>query len=75
MNFSTLYATLDSEGRADLAKKLETDAGYLWQLATRWRGKRPSFAFMEKLAAADPRMTLGELVDEYAANDAGKQAA
>jgi len=66
MRFSTLYQSLNSEERDALAKAVDcTDAGYLWQIATRWRGKKPSFGFMQKLVAAEPRLTLGELAEEF----------
>lgn len=66
MRLSTLYPTLNAEERAALAKAVETDAGYLWQLATRWKGKKASIDFMKKLAAADARLTLGDMVEEFA---------
>lgn len=66
MRLDALYPTLTSEERAALAEKLESEAGYLWQLATRWRNKRPSFNFMRKLAEVEPRLTLGELTEEFA---------
>lgn len=65
MRLSTLYPSLSTEQRADLAAKAGTDAGYLWQLSTRWRGKRPSLSFLSKLAAADARLTLVDMVEEF----------
>jgi hypothetical protein len=69
MRLSELFDQLDAEEREALAEAADTDVGYLWQLATRWRGKRPSLGFMQKLVAADPRLTLGELAEEFAAEE------
>lgn len=66
MNLETLVKSLTVEEREALAKKVPTDAGYLWQLATQWRGKKPSLGLLQKLVAADERLTLGELVEEFA---------
>lgn len=66
MNLRTLYQSLTVEERVALAAQLPTDPGYLWQLATQWRGKRPSIGLMRKLVAADARLTLHELVEEFA---------
>lgn len=65
MRFSTLYASLSSEERARLAKAVDTDPGYLWQLATRWRGKKASLPFIQKLAHADARLSLADMVAEF----------
>lgn len=56
---------MTSEERAELAKAAGTDPGYLWQLATRWRGKKASLDFINKLVAADKRLTLRDLVEEF----------
>jgi hypothetical protein len=66
MNLHDLIEILTVEEREALAKKVPTDPGYLWQLARQWRGKKPSLGLMQKLVAADPRLTLGELVEEFA---------
>lgn len=65
MRFSDLYRQLPSDERAKLAAKLDSEVGYLYQLATRWRGKRPSLEFIMKLAEADSRLTVGELAEEF----------
>lgn len=54
----------DSE-RLALAKSMDIKPAYLWQLATRWRGKKPSLGFMQKMVQADSRLTLGELAEEF----------
>lgn len=66
MRLSTLYQSLTGEERAELARKVETDPGYLHQLATRWRGKRASLTFMNKLAEADSRLTVRDMAEEFA---------
>lgn len=66
MQLRDLYPKLTASERETLAKKAGTDAGYLWQLATQWRGKRPSLDLMAALANADKRLTLGELAVEFA---------
>lgn len=71
MDLRTLYQSLTVEEREALAKKVPTEAGYLWQLATQWRGKKPSLGLMQKLVAADPRLTLAELVEEFAGSESG----
>jgi hypothetical protein len=71
MNLQDLFQTLTVEERAALAKKAETDPGYLWQLSTKWRDKKPSLGLLQKLVAADSRLTLGELVEEFAGATAG----
>ena len=41
-----------TDRRKALVDRLETSDGYLWQLATRWRGKRPSVAFAKRIEKA-----------------------
>lgn len=66
MRFDALYEQMSKSERDELAQKLDTDQGYLWQIATRWRGKRPSMDFMERLVEVEPRLTIGELAEEFA---------
>lgn len=42
----------DRERKANLAKALATSPMYLWQLATRWKGRKPSPEFAMKIEAA-----------------------
>lgn len=65
MRLKDLYPTLGKDEREALAKKAGTDAGYLWQLSTGWRGKKPSINLMAKLADADERLTVADMVDEF----------
>lgn len=67
MKLSDLYAKLGPEGRKALASKAGTDPGYLWQIATGWRGKKPSLALIQRLALADRRLKVADLVAEFAA--------
>lgn len=50
MDLATYIA--DTERRARLARDLDTDPAYLWQLATRWRNKRPSPDMARRIEAA-----------------------
>jgi hypothetical protein len=65
MKLRELYPDLTAEERESLAKAAGTDVGYLWQLATQWRGKRASLAMIAKLAAADRRLDMAALVAEF----------
>lgn len=66
MKLSELHPTLTQAEREALAHKAGTTAAYLWQLANHWRGKRPSLNVIQALAAADERLTVAELVAEFA---------
>lgn len=65
MRLSTLFPKLSATEREDLARKAEIDPGYLWQLATRWRGKKPSLDVINRLVRADKRLTLTDMVKEF----------
>lgn len=65
MKFSKLWSSLSIDERKAFAKKVDTDPGYLQQIATRWRGKKPSLDFMVKLAAAHKKLNVGELAEEF----------
>lgn len=65
MKLCDLYPTLSTDEREALAKKAKLSNGYLWQLATGWRGKKPSIDKIIKLAAAEKRLSVVELVDEF----------
>lgn len=73
MRLSALYPTLSTEEREELAKKAGTGAAYLYQLATRWQGKRPSLRLLLQLAKADSRLTLEDMAEEF--DEAPKQKA
>lgn len=74
MKLTDLYPTLDKEAREGLAKSAGIDPGYLWQIATRWRGKKPSIAVIRRLAEADSRLTIDGLVTEFTAKPELKEA-
>ena len=65
MKLSQLFPKLSAAEREDLARKAEINPGYLWQLATGWRGKRPSIDLIGRLARADKRLTLTDMVKEF----------
>lgn len=66
MKLSDLYQSLDQEGRKALAVKAGIDAGYLWQIATKWRGKKPSVDVIDRLLQADRRLKAADLIAEFA---------
>lgn len=65
MKLSDLYQSLDQEGRKDLAAKAGVDVGYLWQIATQWRKKRPSVDVISRLIKADRRLKASDLIAEF----------
>jgi transcriptional regulator with XRE-family HTH domain len=67
MRLSELHPSMTREQRDDLAKRCGISSGYLWQLATRWKGKKPTVDLLKKLSDADDRLTVAELVDEFGA--------
>ncbi len=67
MKLIDLYPKLTIDERQALAKAAGMSDGYLYQLATRWRGKRASFDKIKALAAADKRLTTKDLVAEFMA--------
>jgi len=42
----------DTDRRYELAAKLECSPGYLWQIATNWRGRKASPALAQRIAEA-----------------------
>lgn len=75
MKLSDLYQSLDQEGRKALAMKAGIDAGYLWQIATKWRGKKPSVDVIAKLVRADRRLKAADLIAEFAEEAPTKDSA
>lgn len=65
MKLTDLYPTLKPEERTALAKAAGIADGYLYQIANRWRGKRASLEVINKLAAADSRLTVADMVAEF----------
>lgn len=72
MNLRDLYQTLDKEQREAFAKRVDIQAPYLWQIATQWKGKKPSLDLLKKIADADARLTVDELVREFTEDDPSK---
>jgi len=64
MRLDHLYSLLSAEERKDLALRAGINPGYLWQIATRWRGRKPSSSCIAKLLAADPRLTAADMLQE-----------
>lgn len=65
MKLSELYTSLSRQGRQALADSVGIKAGYLWQIATKWRGRKPSIDVMARLVRADPRLTAADLLTEF----------
>ncbi len=65
MKLAELHPLLTTPERESLARSAEVDPGYLWQLATRWRGKRASLDLIQRLAKSDDRLTVAEMVEEF----------
>lgn len=70
MKLSQLYDKLTVAEREALALKADMSPAYLWQIATRWRGRRPSVDLLARLAAADKRLSLKQMVSEFTAEAA-----
>lgn len=66
MRLGDLYGKLNGDQRRKLADSVGTSPEYLWQIATRWNGRRPSLDLMVKLCKADSRLKVKDLVEEYA---------
>lgn len=42
----------DMDRRKELAAAVGTDPGYLWQVATGWKGRKPGIDLVKKIEAA-----------------------
>lgn len=67
MKFCDLYLSMSGEERRAFADKLGKSPAYLWQIAKRWNGRRPSLDLMVKLCKADGRLKVKDLVEEFSA--------
>ena len=65
MRLRDRYAQLTTAQRRELAQKAGIGEKYLYQIAVRWRGRRPSLLVMSRLAEADKKLTLKDLVAEF----------
>jgi len=70
MKLSDLYKTLTKAERESLSKAINTSPGYLYQLATQWRDKKPSLEILKALSQADSRLTIEDLVNEFTGTSA-----
>jgi len=61
MNLLDIYEEGGFHALRELAEKANTDAQYLRQLATGWRGKKPGPKLSKRLIEADPRLTWSGL--------------
>lgn len=67
MKLRKLYDSMTTEQREELAAKAGIKPAYLYQIATRWRGKKPSVDAIGRLAAADNRLKAADLIAEFTA--------
>lgn len=65
MDLQTLHGKLKPPQRRELATKAGIAPRYLDQLATGFRSS-PSLAVLQRLAAADSRLSLAQMVAEFA---------
>jgi transcriptional regulator with XRE-family HTH domain len=66
MRLKDRYEALSVEQRERLAERAEISAGFLYQLATRFKGKKPSIDVLSRLAKADKKLTVADMVEEFA---------
>ena len=64
--FRDIFTSLSTSERTAFAGLTGSSAAYLWQLATQWKGKQPSLELLKKIAAADDRLSVEGLVNEFA---------
>ena len=70
MRLRDLYTQLSTPEKEALATAVGVRPGYLWQIATGWQGgdgrvKRASLDLVAKLAAADARLHVHDMVAEF----------
>ena len=65
MRLKDLYGKLTVQQREALAARADIGPEYLYQLATRFKGKQPSLEVLARLSAADKRLKLAELLAEF----------
>ena len=65
MRLSERYSSMTTAEREKLAQVAGLDAGYLYQIATRWRGKKPSIELLARIAAADPALSVADMLAEF----------
>lgn len=62
------------EQRVELAKRAGTSPAYLWQIANRWKGRRASLPLIERLAKADKKLSMRDMVAQFLEEDAGHES-
>jgi hypothetical protein len=68
MRLKERYEQMTQPQRLALAKAAGiSDAGYLWQIANRWNGRKPSIALMVRLSQVDEKLTLEDMAAEFSA--------
>lgn len=65
MKLSDLYPSLSGTEREALAKAIGSSSGYLYQMATQWRGKKPSLEMLKALSVVEQRLSIEDLVNEF----------
>lgn len=75
MNLRDLFKNLSKDEREVFASKVGIKPAYLWQIATQWKGKKPSLDLLKKIADADSRLTVAELVEEFTGPEPGSAPA
>ncbi len=74
MRLKNRYEEMTQPERQALAKAAGCDAGYLWQIANRWNGRKPSIALMVRLAQVDEKLTVEDMAAEFAVPASDKTA-
>ena len=74
MRLDKRYAAMTVEQRQRLAEAAGIKPEYLYQLATRFKGKQPSMRVLLALATADPKLTARDMAAEFAEVPARKVA-
>lgn len=65
LTLGQLYRSLTKNEKVLLAEVAGIKPAFLWQVATRWKGKRPSLQVIHRLANADSRLSLDALMFEF----------
>uniref|UniRef100_A0A193SD15 HTH cro/C1-type domain-containing protein n=1 Tax=biofilter metagenome TaxID=1070537 RepID=A0A193SD15_9ZZZZ len=71
---SELHTLMNRAERSAFARRCHISPGYLWQIATRWQGRRPTVDLLARMAKADSRLSIEEMVGEFADTRTGDAA-
>jgi hypothetical protein len=66
MTLREIFDSQSTEERTAFAHRIGMSPAYLWQLATQWKSRQPSLEMVKKIVAADDRLTVEGLVNEFA---------